>query len=150
MKAFGNGLGFANSVKRNIEDTERQIIEKAVGKVFTPEFLNRLDEQILFNTLNRKDIEKIVEIELEELYKRIEQTGYKLEFAPKIKKYIADHGYDPQLGARPLKRAIQKYVEDPVSEAIIKRQALAKGENKNKTIKITFSGSGEERTTTAD
>lgn len=150
LKAFGNGLGFANSVKRNIEDTERQIIEKAVGKVFTPEFLNRLDEQILFNTLNRKDIEKIVEIELEELYKRIEQTGYKLEFAPKIKKYIADHGYDPQLGARPLKRAIQKYVEDPVSEAIIKRQALAKGENKNKTIKITFSGSGEERTTTAD
>ena len=150
LKAYGNGLGFANSVKRNVEETERSIIEKAVGKVFTPEFLNRLDEQILFNTLNQKDIEKIVEIELSSLYKRIEQTGYKLEFAPNIKKFIAEHGYDPQLGARPLKRAIQKYVEDPVSEAIIKRRAVTEGETENKTITITFTGRGKERSTTAN
>lgn len=135
LKAFGNGLGFANSVNRNREETEHQIIEKAVGKVFTPEFLNRLDEQILFNTLTKKDIEKIVDIELSSLYQRVEQAGYTLEIAPKVKKLIAERGYDPQLGARPLKRAIQHYVEDPVSEEIIKRQAQSK--DRNKTIKLT-------------
>lgn len=119
VKDFGSGLGFSNTTKRNISDNTKQIIEKALKKTFTPEFLNRLDEQILFNTLSKDDICKIIDIELDDLFRRIDNAGYKLSIDEKAKIFVADMGYDPQLGARPLKRAIQKYIEDPLAEAIV-------------------------------
>ena len=119
LKDFGNGLGFSNATKRDTVANSRNIIEKAIKKAFTPEFLNRLDEQILFNPLTKEDIGKIIEIELKELYLRVEQAGFKLKLGKKIKKFVADAGYDPQYGARPLKRAIQRYIEDPLAEKII-------------------------------
>ncbi len=119
IKDYGGGMGFSNSTRRNISDNTRHIIEKALKKTFTPEFLNRLDEQILFNSLTKDDICKIIDIELDDLYKRIENAGYKLSIDEKAKIFVADHGYDPQFGARPLKRAIQKLIEDPLAEAII-------------------------------
>jgi ATP-dependent Clp protease ATP-binding subunit ClpC len=119
VKDFGSGLGFSNTTKRNISDNTKQIIEKALKKTFTPEFLNRLDEQILFNNLSKDDICKIIDIELDDLFRRIDNAGYKLSIDEKAKMFVADMGYDPQLGARPLKRAIQKYIEDPLAEAIV-------------------------------
>lgn len=119
VKDFGAGLGFSNTTKRNVNDNTRQIIEKALKKTFSPEFLNRLDEYILFNPLSKEDICKIIDIELDDLFKRIDNVGYKLSIDDKAKMFVADMGYDPQLGARPLKRAIQKYIEDPLAEAII-------------------------------
>ena len=119
LKEFGKGLGYSNATKRDTAANSRAIIEKALKKAFTPEFLNRLDEQILFNSLTREDIEKIIEIELKDLYNRVAQAGYKLKLSKKIKKFVADAGFDPQYGARPLKRAIQRYIEDPLAEKII-------------------------------
>ena len=119
LKDFGNGLGFSNVSKRDTVANSRMIIEKAIKKAFTPEFLNRLDEQILFNPLTRGDIEKIIEIELKDLYERVHQAGFNLKLSKKMKKFVADAGFDPQYGARPLKRAIQRYIEDPLAEKII-------------------------------
>ena len=119
LKDFGNGLGFSNVSKRDTVANSRMIIEKAIKKAFTPEFLNRLDEQILFNPLTREDIEKIIEIELKDLYERVHQAGFNLKLSKKMKKFVADAGFDPQYGARPLKRAIQRYIEDPLAEKII-------------------------------
>lgn len=119
VKDFGAGLGFSNATKRNVNDNTKNIIEKALKKTFSPEFLNRLDEQIIFNTLGREDLCKIIDIELNDLLRRIETAGYKLEITDEAKKYVAEEGYDPQFGARPLKRAIQRNIEDLVAEAII-------------------------------
>jgi len=119
VKEYGSGLGFSNVSKRNISDNTRNIIEKALRKTFTPEFMNRLDDQILFNTLSKEDICKIIDIELNDLFNRIEMAGYSLVIADEAKQFVAEQGYDPQLGARPLKRAIQRYIEDPLAEAII-------------------------------
>lgn len=119
LKDFGNGLGFSNASKRDTVANSRAILEKAIKKAFTPEFLNRLDEQILFNPLAKEDIERIIEIELKELYNRVEQAGFVLKLGKGVKKFVADMGYDPQYGARPLKRAIQRYIEDPLAEKII-------------------------------
>jgi ATP-dependent Clp protease ATP-binding subunit ClpC len=119
VKEYGSGLGFSNVSKRNISDNTRNIIEKALKKTFTPEFMNRLDDQILFNTLSKEDICKIIDIELNDLYTRIEIAGYSLSIDDEAKQFVAEQGYDPQLGARPLKRAIQRYIEDPLAEAII-------------------------------
>ena len=123
LKEFGGGVGFAtvSSNAAHAADTRRrQIIEKALGKMFTPEFLNRVDEQILFNALDKGHIGKIIDIELADLYKRIEQAGFTLEISEKAKDFVAAQGFDPQYGARPLKRAIQRYLEYPLSEAIIR------------------------------
>ena len=119
LKDFGNGLGFSNVSKRDTVANSRMIIEKAIKKAFTPEFLNRLDEQILFNPLTKEDIERIIEIELKDLYERVAQAGFKLKLGKDVKKFVADAGFDPQYGARPLKRAIQRYIEDPLAEKII-------------------------------
>jgi len=120
LKEYGQGVGFANATKRNVEENSRSIIQKALGKTFRPEFINRVDEQILFRPLDQKDIFKIIDIELDDLYSRMEQAGYHLIIDPKTKRHVAEHGYDPQYGARPLKRSIQRYLEDPLSEAIIR------------------------------
>ncbi len=119
LKEFGKGLGFANVSKRDTAANSRAIIEKALKKAFTPEFLNRLDEQILFNPLTKEDIERIIDIELKDLYERVAQAGYTLKLGKGVKKFVAEAGYDPQYGARPLKRAIQRYIEDPLAEKII-------------------------------
>ncbi len=119
LKEFGVGIGYNTSTKKDSVGQNKLIMEKAINKTFNPEFLNRLDEQILFNPLTKGDIEKIIEIELKGVYERVKEAGYKLKLTSKAKKFVADLGYDPRYGARPLKRAIQKYVEDPVAEAII-------------------------------
>jgi len=127
LKEFGKGLGFANATKRDLATNSREIVEKAIQKTFTPEFINRIDEQILFNSLTKENLEKIIEIELKSLHTRIEQAGYSLKLTQGAKKFVAAAGYDPQYGARPLKRAIQRYVEDPIAEAIISKKVAAGG-----------------------
>ena len=119
LKDFGAGMGFSNATKRNITENNRFIIEKVLKKTFSPEFLNRLDEQVLFNPLTKDDICKIIDIELNDLYKRIDVAGYSLVVSDEAKQFVAEQGYDPQFGARPLKRAIQRYIEDTLAEAIV-------------------------------
>lgn len=120
---YGSGVGFSTS-GRNLEFSRKGIIEKAVRKVFPPEFINRVDEQIFFKPLTREDISQIIDIELKSLCTRIQETGYQVSIAPSVKNFVADMGFDPHFGARPLKRAIQRYIEDPVSEFIIADRML--------------------------
>lgn len=124
LKDFGRGVGFNSSqmgIALNEQDKEhaRSIVQKALSKQFSPEYLNRLDEIITFDQLDLEAIKKIVDIELAGLSKRIEAIGYKLEVSDETKMRIAEKGYDVQFGARPLKRAIQTYIEDDISERII-------------------------------
>ena len=120
LKDFGQGVGFGTAAKTAQADTyAKGVIENALKKTFAPEFLNRIDDVMVFNALERGDIHKIIDIELDKLYKRISGLGYHLELSEKAKDYIADKGFDQKYGARPLNRAIQKYVEDVVAEEII-------------------------------
>lgn len=119
LKDFGKGVGFISAHGMNDREFSRSVIQKALNKSFSPEFLNRVDEIITFDQLDKEAIRKIVDIELSGLYKRIESMGYKLELSEAACDFIADKGYDVQFGARPLKRAIQNYVEDAVSELIV-------------------------------
>jgi ATP-dependent Clp protease ATP-binding subunit ClpC len=120
VKDFGRGLGFETaSQKAQSNDIEKSVIEKELKKTFSPEFLNRIDDILVFNTLEKKDIRKIVDIELVHLIDRIYQLGYKIEITKAAKDFIADKGYDSKYGARPLNRAIQKHVEDLVAEHIV-------------------------------
>lgn len=120
LKDFGDGVGFGTSTKKDSQDANsRGTIEKALKKAFSPEFLNRIDDVIVFNSLEKEDIVQIIDIELVHLYKRLSAIGYELELTEKAKAYIADKGFDKEYGARPLKRAIQKYIEDPLAEEII-------------------------------
>jgi ATP-dependent Clp protease ATP-binding subunit ClpC len=120
LKDFGQGVGFGTAARNaNAEDNSKSIIESALKKTFAPEFLNRIDDVIVFNTLEKHDIDLIIEIELKKLYGRLTELGYKLTLSDKAKAFIADKGFDKQFGARPLKRAIQKYVEDSLAEEII-------------------------------
>lgn len=118
IEAYGNGLGFSTS-SRKVEDSRRAIVQKAVRKVFPPEFINRIDELIFFNSLKKEDMEAIIDIQLKDLRGRIAEAGYRLNVTAAAKKFVAEAGFDPDYGARPLKRAVQKYIEDPVSEFII-------------------------------
>jgi ATP-dependent Clp protease ATP-binding subunit ClpC len=120
LKDFGQGVGFGTAAKiAQAEDNSKSIIENALKKTFAPEFLNRIDDVIVFNSLEKEDINLIIEIELKKLYVRIKDLGYTLNLSDKAKVFIADKGFDKQFGARPLKRAIQKYVEDALAEEII-------------------------------
>ena len=119
LKDFGKGIGFTSGQAENMKDYSRGIITKALNKQFAPEFLNRLDEIINFDQLELDSLVKIVDIELEGLYKRVESIGYKLVMDEEARKFIANKGYDIQYGARPLKRAIQTYVEDALAEVIL-------------------------------
>ena len=118
LKDFGGGVGFATATSDR-SSNRKSIIDKAISRTFPPEFVNRLDEQIYFNALTKEDIMKIIDIELEGLVSRMAAMGYCLKTDKAARTFIAEMGYDPKFGARPLKRAIQRYVEDPVSEAII-------------------------------
>lgn len=120
LKDFGQGVGFGTAAKvAQAEDNSKSIIENALKKTFAPEFLNRIDDVIVFNALEKEDINLIIEIELKKLYARIKDLGYQLVLSDRAKAFIADKGFDRQFGARPLKRAIQKYVEDALAEEII-------------------------------
>ncbi len=120
LKDFGQGVGFGTSAKKAQADSyQKSVIENALKKAFAPEFLNRIDDVIVFNPLEREDIHKIIDIELNKLYARIKDLGYNLTLSEKAKDYIADKGFDKQYGARPLKRAIQKYIEDALAEEIV-------------------------------
>jgi ATP-dependent Clp protease ATP-binding subunit ClpC len=120
LKDFGQGVGFGTAAKiAQADDNSKSIIENALKKTFAPEFLNRIDDVIVFNALEKEDINLIIEIELKKLYARIKDLGYELKLSDKAKAFIADKGFDRQFGARPLKRAIQKYVEDALAEEII-------------------------------
>ncbi|RNC86354.1 MAG: ATP-dependent Clp protease ATP-binding subunit [Winogradskyella sp.] len=120
LKDFGTGVGFGTSAKESqAAEHAKGVIENALKKAFAPEFLNRIDDVVVFNTLEKEDINKIIDIELVKLVKRIKDLGYELKLSAKAKGYIADKGFDSQYGARPLKRAIQKYIEDALAEEII-------------------------------
>jgi ATP-dependent Clp protease ATP-binding subunit ClpC len=121
LKDFGQGVGFSTSNKQaQSNEYAKSVIQNALKKAFAPEFLNRLDDVVLFNSLSKEDIFIIIDIELAGLYKRISNLGYNITLTNEAKDYIAEKGYDVQFGARPLKRAIQKYLEDPMAEVIIK------------------------------
>jgi len=120
LKDFGQGVGFGTAAKvSQTDENSKSIIENALKKAFAPEFLNRIDDVIVFNALEKEHIDLIIEIELKKLYARVKELGYNLNLSDKAKAYIAEKGFDKQFGARPLKRAIQKYVEDALAEEII-------------------------------
>ena len=142
LKDFGAGIGFSPKTKTdNIEEVMKGTIQSALKKAFSPEFLNRLDDVIVFNSLEREHIHLIIDLMLKKLFVRISSLGYSVELTEKAKDYIAEKGYDSQYGARPLNRAIQKYLEDPVAEEILKGD-LSAGD----TIMADYSGEGEELT----
>lgn len=125
LKDFGQGVGFATAAKQAASsDHARSVIENALKKSFAPEFLNRIDDVVIFDSLEREDIHKIIDIELSYLYTRIKGLGYQILVTEKAKDFICDKGWDAQFGARPLKRAIQKYIEDELAEEIIKTKLL--------------------------
>lgn len=126
LKDFGQGVGFTTHTTDEKENS-RNVIQKALNRAFSPEFLNRVDDIIMFDQLDKESLFKIIDIELQGFNKRIEQLGYKLVITPEAKSFLADKGYDVQYGARPLKRAIQKYLEDEMAEIII-RTAIGEGD----------------------
>jgi ATP-dependent Clp protease ATP-binding subunit ClpC len=128
LQDFGAGIGFGTKNRmENMDDIMKGTITNALRKTFSPEFLNRLDDVIVFNSLEKKDIHKIIDISLAKLLSRIQTLGYKVELTEAAKDFVADKGYDPKYGARPLNRAIQKYIEDPIAEEILKAE-IAQGD----------------------
>ncbi len=139
LQEYGSGVGFGTKARaEGTADANRGIVEKALKKAFAPEFLNRIDDIIMFNTLRREDIHKIIDIELGYVYKRINELGYEIKLTDEAKDFLGEKGYDEKFGARPLKRAIQKYIEDPMAEEIINQNVeegdkITIGLNKEKT-----------------
>jgi ATP-dependent Clp protease ATP-binding subunit ClpC len=120
LKDFGDGVGFATqSRQENLDENNKSIIEKALKRTFSPEFLNRIDDVIIFNSLNKENIFQIIDILMKAVMKRLSNLGFQLELSSEAKDFIAEKGYDSQFGARPLHRAIQKYLEDPLAEEIL-------------------------------
>ncbi len=121
LKDFGQGVGFGTQAKKDSKDKySRAVIENALKRSFAPEFLNRIDEVVIFESLNKENINKIIDIELKKVFERIREMGFEPELTEKAREFIVEKGWDEQYGARPLKRAIQKYVEDVLAEEIIK------------------------------
>ncbi|MDI9863783.1 ATP-dependent Clp protease ATP-binding subunit [Flectobacillus sp. DC10W] len=144
LKDFGTGIGFSTKSKvDNLDETVKGTIQNALRKAFSPEFLNRLDDVIVFNSLEREHIHSIIDLMLKKLFTRISALGYTVELTEKAKDFLAEKGYDQQYGARPLNRAIQRYLEDPVAEEILKGD-LAEGD----VILADYSGEGDSLTLT--
>ena len=137
IQNYGHGLGFGSG-DGNTDENNKAIVDKALKKTFSPEFLNRIDDIITFNSLSRDDIHKIIDIELEGLYKRIAERKYNLTLTDKAKDFLTDKGYDPKFGARPLKRAIQKYLEDELAELLLDTEVKEGDE-----IKVDVSDDGD-------
>jgi ATP-dependent Clp protease ATP-binding subunit ClpC len=145
LKDFGQGVGFTTAAKASQADTHsRSVIEGALKKAFAPEFLNRVDDVIVFNSLQKEEIFKIIDIELKALFGRVHTLGYEIKLTDEAKEHIAEKGFDSNFGARPLKRAIQKFLEDPIAEEILKGE-LAEGD----TMEIGFDKEKEEITIVA-
>lgn len=139
LKDFGTGIGFATKTRvDNQDEMMKSTIQNALKKTFSPEFMNRLDDVIIFNSLTKEDIFKIIDITLGKLTKRLTSLGYQIQLTEKAKEFLSEKGYDQQYGARPLNRAIQKYVEDSLAEEILKGE-LQEGD----TILVDYSGEGE-------
>lgn len=143
LKDFGTGVGFSTATRaENAEEMSRGVIEKALKRTFSPEFLNRIDDVIIFNSLDEADIAKIIDIIMKDVLKRMSNLGFTLELSDDAKKFLAEKGYDQQFGARPLHRAIQKYLEDPLAEEIlnqnIKEGNVVKADFDEKEAKIKF------------
>ena len=143
LSEYGSGVGFDTSAKKgSLEDRTRGILENALRKVFKPEFLNRVDDVVIFNQLVKKDIEKIIDIELKDIYKRTKDLNLNIRLSPAAKAFLVEKGFDQKFGARPLKRAIQKYVEDVLAEYIIENNIRGEANlflgisNKTKTITV--------------
>ena len=129
LKDFGAGVGFSTSAKtENAEENSRGVIEKALKRTFSPEFLNRIDDVVIFNSLEEKHINMIIDIIMKDVMKRLNNLGFTLVLTETAKKFIAEKGYDQQFGARPLHRAIQKYLEDPLAEEILNHR-IKSGDN---------------------
>lgn len=149
LKDFGSGVGFTTAAKSGaMDEHSKGVIENALKKAFAPEFLNRIDDVIVFSSLSKEHIHSIIDIELERLYKRISDLGYKIKLTDEAKDFIAEKGYDSNFGARPLKRAIQKYIEDNLAEEIIKAE-MAEGDSiemvfdkENNTLKANITKQG--------
>ncbi|RAJ22651.1 ATP-dependent Clp protease ATP-binding subunit [Pedobacter cryoconitis] len=134
LKDFGQGIGFSTNAKTNQVDAHsRGVIENALKRAFAPEFLNRVDDVVVFNTLGKDEIFKIIDIELKSLFGRVHSLGYEVKLTEVAKDFIADKGFDINFGARPLKRAIQKYLEDPIAEEILKGEI-----NDGDTLEIDY------------
>ena len=139
IQDFGIGVGFGTSAKKSQESSlNKKTITNALKKKFAPEFLNRIDEVVIFNNLSINEIHKIIEIELEKLYERIDELGYKIKLTKKAKDFLAKKGFDKDYGARPLKRAIQKYLEDLIAEEILKLKI-----NEGDIIQVDYKKGGE-------
>ena len=140
LKDFGTGVGFSTKTREDGQsEIAKGVIENALKKTFAPEFLNRIDDVVLFNALSKDDIDLIIDLELNKLYDRINKLGYTLKIDKAAKAYLSDKGYDKQFGARPLARAIQRYVEDPLAEEIINSKI-----NEGDTIKISLDKKADE------
>ena len=134
LKEFGAGVGFnTKSREETKSDEEKSVVDKQLKKTFAPEFLNRIDDVIMFNSLGKEEINKIIDIEIEKLVERVRTLEFELTLTDSAREYIAEKGYDPQYGARPLKRAIQKYIEDPITEEI-----LSSNPDKNSTLELNY------------
>lgn len=142
LKDFGSGVGFATKARvESAEDDARGVIQNALKRTFSPEFLNRIDDVVVFNSLDRDDIFQIIDIAMKDVYTRLENINYKLSLSDGAKAFLAEKGYDPQFGARPLHRAIQKYLEDPLAEFILNDESkegnlIANFDEENKQIII--------------
>jgi len=120
LKDFGAGVGFTTASRiQNAEENSKAVIEKALKRTFSPEFLNRIDDVVIFNSLTEENIFSIIDILMKGVTKRLDNLGLTLELTEEAKKFISEKGYDSQFGARPLHRAIQKYLEDPLAEEIL-------------------------------
>jgi ATP-dependent Clp protease ATP-binding subunit ClpC len=143
LKDFGQGVGFSTKAKQSQSDQfTKSVIETALKRTFAPEFLNRIDDVVIFNVLNKEHIHKIIDIALKDVVGRLEILGYQLDLSKKAKDFLAEKGYDPQFGARPLHRAIQKYLEDPLAEAI-----LNKSFKKGSILKVEIDKKDDQRLT---
>src|SRR5450631_2666917 len=150
LKEFGDGVGFATASRvQNAEENNKAVIEKALKRTFSPEFLNRVDDIIIFNSLSRENIFNIIDILMKGVMKRLVQLGFSLELTAEAKAFLAEKGYDQEFGARPLHRAIQKYLEDPLAEEIlnmnIKNGDVMVACLDEKAEKIKFTLKGEEK-----
>jgi len=150
LKDFGEGVGYTTpSTTAAASANRNSIIDKALTRKFAPEFLNRLDDRIMFNSLTKDDIFKIVDIELSDLHKRVTELGYKLKVPDEVKQFLADVGYDPKFGARPLKRAIQRYIEDPLAEFVIAPEAAAAAATGAKVLLVSLNDAANDTKVTA-
>ncbi len=150
LKDFGDGVGFATAARmQNEDENNKAVIEKALKRTFSPEFLNRIDDVVIFNSLTKENIFEIIDILMKGVMKRLNTLGFSLELTPEAKDFIAEKGYDVQFGARPLHRAIQKYLEDPLAEEILNMNVkqgdtlVADLDKENSLIKFSFKKKAE-------